>query len=765
VINSFSFKPLQSKWHNIITLSYLLIGLAVTKSFNQVIPGWINVLFAAPLILAVPYEIGKVFMYLISKVNLWMISKERAAVKFLVCWFAGLAAITLIAGVLQVLGVFYLLLAIVPGLLFVELLIDLSDFDFQISGFPRQKLYSIVISAIIGVLPVLITIPFLPYPLFGLNHDSARAIIQPVTLATENYHLMLDARIPEVILLAIPSYFLNADPLGLLWVSRFILAMVFGCGIFLFVQDKIRDFRFSMVAVLFASLIMSGGADPTGMLFFDIPAQQFKGTTVLYAMFPFALLLVDRNSLNSKNYAKGMAKVVTAVGIASVLVYLLFLTEDRMFALPNGSLVFTAKPLMLLIVFLTTLVAGNALFKSVERKVEFTLLYLYSFVAFLLNPHGGLITVSVLLLYTLLVSLETKQKLRSKSVKPMVYLATFAAVVALVYIVLQKLGMFNIQLTIPYLLTVWNVDFLFKYNEFIYGNGILIIALFALSMAYTLIMRKERAILASLMASILLILYFSPVVWSYRVFSFLNPFMTVVMVFLLRGLLFNFERIKLKISIRKKSRALRLSSLVLICLLIIITPIIVQPVYIRFSYRNVLIPSNQPAQTYFTPAEYKATTFIKDNMGRNTIIVSDYFSMWLLTPLSNSVWIIDRVMETEEMSNNSLNTLRFIKDDVFHANSSESAFYAIHSLENRITPESEYHVNGLGMKNFTFIVIMSTRTSRWLALDALDLPYTQSPSIDTSAFTLFYNPKYFKLLTQVDGQVYIFEVLPVAFSS
>lgn len=743
----------------------MLVGWVVTKFGFSLIPEYVWVILAMPLILVIPYKIGNLFTFLITKLtSISSLTKESKVTDVLLCWIVGLGGVVLISAALQALGFFYLFFYVLTGLLLVELIINPTRlWSFQLSKVSKHKIVAAFVACAIGILPLIISLQFIPYPLFGLNHDSARAIIQPSILAIEDQYLMLDVRLPEVMLISIPSFFFNLDPISVLWMSRFVLAFLFAIGIFLYCQEKVKDLRLSLLAVLISTFILTGGTEPTGMLFFDVPAQQFKGTTILYALFPLTLLLIDQKIQTQQRSLKSMIKVTFLVGFVSLLLYLFLLVEDQMLALPRGMLVFQIRPLILPLIFVTSILVGNKLFSKRENRLGFNILFMISFVFILIHIHEGLLTVLALFLYILLSSFSSWQKKNLTGIVSPINLARIAAVFVFLYVLLQRMDIIHIDsVTIPYLSAKWDVGFSFKFNEFVIGTGALILAFFILSQLYLLLVKKVGVIVPSLIASIMLFGYFSPIIWGYRLFRIINPFMTIMIVLLLYSLCKIVDRPELSLTIRKKVIPKRLSSILLLFLVVGLFPSLFYPVYDRFAFRNEFIPDNQPAQTYFLPAEYEAAIFIREQMPRNTIIVSDYFSMWLLTPISNSVWLIDRVMEVEEMNNESQETLRFLKKDILRAESSEKAYERIHLLSNRIPPESLYHINDAGIENFTFIVVISTRTSAWLSQDSLDLSYRTAYSIDPVTFNLFYNHRYFKLLQQIDGQVYIFEVIPTA---
>ncbi len=747
----------RTRLSNLVILGYLLVGFVVSMFRSDFVPEYLWTILALPVMITVPYEIGRVFILLVNKVtNISIGVTESKAVKFFIFWMAGICGVSLVAGLLQRQGLFYMFFAVIVCLLFIAFLVCPSHYkQFNVSV---RSICMLVASSFIGILPVLISIPYIPYPLFGLNHDLARAIIQPSTLAIENYHLMLDARLPDVILVAIPSYFFHLDPLPVVWMARYLLAALFACGIFLYLQDKIQDNRLSLLGALISSFIMSGGKDPTGMLFFDIPAQHFKGSTIFYSMFPFALLLVNSSQACGKRHTKNVVKGSISVGLISVFLYFIHLLEDPTLGLPRGTFVFEIKPLLLPALFFLILVIGKYLFQDIELRTVFIVLYLIAFTSFLIHVHEGLLFVAVLLLYGV-VSLFQKEKRHGRIVLSPIILTRLVALVALFWVVLQRIKVLDLGImSIPYLHVQWDVDFFFKFDEYLYGNGEAIIIFFVVSQTYLLLAGRKHMIPTSIMSSMLLITYFAPIIWTYRVYKYLNPFMTTAMIFLLSELLYRATNIKFIIIVQRRFSQLKLATIIFVLFLVTTTPFLVQPIYARFSYRNESIPSEQRAQTYFTPAEFEASMFIRRNMSRNLIIISDYFTMWLMTPLSNTIWLIDRVMEVEEMSIDSKETLQYLRDNVFRANSSRTAYNAIHTLTNRIPPESHYHINGLRIKNFTYVVVISTRTSAWTHQESLDFSLKPAMFIDNLLLSLFYDSKYFKFIRSISGEVFIFEV-------
>jgi len=247
-----------------------------------------------------------------------------------------------------------------------------------------------------------------------------------------------------------------------------------------------------------------------------------------------------------------------------------------------------------------------------------------------------------------------------------------------------------------------------------------------------------------------------PITWTYRIFKELNLFMAYVIAFLLLSLFDYIGRFRIRLLFIKKSKELRMDAyrlLMLSFLAVILILLLAQPLYYRFSYHCKYFPQKE-MQTQITIEEWEAALWMRKNLPKNAILISDYFSMWILTPLSNKVWAAEKSMDPPEQVPGLLPQLQYIKHQIFQASSSESAYRAIINIK-PIWVEEQYvnYIKGNAVeKNYTWIIVISKRTSEWVRLkDYYGFVWCwEKPEIDEKLVALFQNEHYFKIVYKND---------------
>jgi len=160
--------------------------------------------------------------------------------------------------------------------------------------------------------------------------------------------------------------------------------------------------------------------------------------------------------------------------------------------------------------------------------------------------------------------------------------------------------------------------------------------------------------------------------------------------------------------------------------------------------------------------EYEAALWIKENLPETTVIVSDYKTIQILGSIGDTVWLPGRSMGAETLDEKSKELLNRIKNDVFKANYSEEVFRTILTLPKLMHVHDRRYIEYAGIKqdNLTFIVVLSSRTVKWLNQQSInDVLEAQYTSIPQEYLRIFSDPKYFELIyADKDGYLYIFKL-------
>jgi hypothetical protein len=134
--------------------------------------------------------------------------------------------------------------------------------------------------------------------------------------------------------------------------------------------------------------------------------------------------------------------------------------------------------------------------------------------------------------------------------------------------------------------------------------------------------------------------------------------------------------------------------------------------------------------------------------------------MLFLTSLSNKVWLTSKQMHGS-IAATYHQILLLIKDNVFKAADAETAYRAIQAIKGVIPWEERYYLeySNINPENLTFLVVISSRTVRWIEQESLDdVHLPEYSEVSFEHLEIFNDTRYFKLLYSIDEKLFIFEV-------
>ncbi|MHA1334111.1 MAG: hypothetical protein ACTSPL_08605, partial [Candidatus Odinarchaeia archaeon] len=190
-------------------------------------------------------------------------------------------------------------------------------------------------------------------------------------------------------------------------------------------------------------------------------------------------------------------------------------------------------------------------------------------------------------------------------------------------------------------------------------------------------------------------------------------------------------------------------------LVIVIAPNILNPLYMKFSR----FPGSKLASY-----EYEAALWLRDNTEETEVILSDYWTMMLLNPLSNKIWLTDRQFRYEPLDLEYKHLLEELRNGVFKAPNPQAAYRKIITLVDEmrfgIDWTEQYYCNYVGIdpKNISFIIVLSSRTVKWLETEKNNVMEPQYSTVNNNYLAIFNNAKYFTPLFKISRQIYIFKV-------
>ena len=102
-----------------------------------------------------------------------------------------------------------------------------------------------------------------------------------------------------------------------------------------------------------------------------------------------------------------------------------------------------------------------------------------------------------------------------------------------------------------------------------------------------------------------------------------------------------------------------------------------------------------------TEYEYKTAVWLRENTRETDLIVSDYWTMMLLNPISNKIWLTDRQFMASSLGPESQNLLNQFKNRVFGANNSLEANQVLQNITDQISDEidwtEKYYMDYIGL--------------------------------------------------------------------
>jgi hypothetical protein len=268
------------------------------------------------------------------------------------------------------------------------------------------------------------------------------------------------------------------------------------------------------------------------------------------------------------------------------------------------------------------------------------------------------------------------------------------------------------------------------------------------------------------MLSATLLAFFFPDLWTFRISRYFRPFIAYVLAVAFCSIYDFMKSISskwyIRINIVSRQVTLGLNKIASISfigvLLISMYPSLIGPLY-----KVCLSNTSKPAIADY---EYETAAWLKNNMPKSTVIVSDYKTMLYLTSLSDKLCLTNAMEYARELSEEQKHILAWIKYNIFKAPNSQTAFYAIYHLTNLIkfwrSGELFYmNYSGIRVEELTFVIVISSRTVKWLESEADEIHYAQFSKVPSKYLQLFEDVNYFSLVYEIENKIYVFKARPL----
>jgi hypothetical protein len=763
---------------NSLTLDYIFYCsiilfslLARIINISQLFLAFIGAYF----FLIVPYVVGKSIL----KINLEkkIIEIFGNISKYYIEWIFGLCFLTVLSAILEFFSLRIIIdhIYMIPFIsiffnIITDFLIDNHIAKTEISC-PHLSKY-LFISIFLGIGQVaIIKIFFLPIPYTGFNFDIPYTTNLATVRMIEDGFVSLLWRWLEFTNAAIISKLLNLDTLYFISVASFSLIIIYCSGVFLISNKLFENTKLALLSVLFSIFLNTGSLGAS--IFIDKAAYVYRSNTIVSSIFPFALYVLY--SIYEKNIVNKKRNFLLSfwLFIVTLLFFIFYNTSwirVEYLGLPQGWLGFYLFPIATFLIFIITLLI---LYLFTRRDTIFTLsiITIILLTAFLSHGLEAVLFGGFLFFFSI-----------TKIINDMNYIKNISLLVSyttFLFIILQLTGMITKSLNLYDLIFYLRANpinsvtgFDLKWETFFDVthpyNAIIISIILSASVIFLLIEKNKKFITILALTWIGLFIFFIPELYVYRMYSVLTPLMALTFTYVL-------FKISQKISylITEKNRKIKNNKPInetelrmnlhvgsLIILFLLISPTLFIPFYSRYSFT----PEGSTFNSYFTDYDYQVAKWIKENTSKNTIIISDYFSMKTYQGLSSRINTYSGLNAGEE-SIDAQSDLTFLKYAIFHANTSINAYESTFSFVQRqlkhISWQESYALKHLGISidNSTVLIVINPRTSRWIEqrgiLDVRE-PYGEVYPIH---LTNFKDRRYFYPIFQIENKVYVFKLI------
>lgn len=702
----------------LIFFAYILFVWIITRTIE--LSGMLLGFLGVPLIVIIPILIGNVIASIIQTgSNIY----KCDVCKYIFSFLYGISVMILLLLFMDMLSIFSIEL-------YSSIIILISFYSIRISH-PTVKsddfeghLKELIIVLFIGLIPPIFVSYYSPYPfinsldIFNHLHYSQIILENSVVLILNSYlqtfHIMI----------ALALYFSNAyeDPLAIFWAIRFLLYPLYSIGVYIFTFSIVKN---KFVSILSATigvwiLISVGG---------DHGLYNFTPRMLIYVLIPYILYLINKffEKVHEKITIDKVGLILASLTLFNMVIFTSIYASKFIYPLPIIIL------LIIIFFFTATILYFN------DDYMKYMLYFLPIFLANLLihNLMGFVLNI-LLIPYILAVYFKDKKRL-------MVPLL-FMSIVTFLLVISQKNEVISFQV-IELINTQAKHNFLYMYrgvtNALPYFIRILLILGICISMKY------HKIVPSTLVLLTISILYFSPILNIERVALYSIPLISLISAYIIYK------------SIKISSRTNQYRSIRIILLLLLI-PLIILSLFA--SYSNTIefsmnIKSTDGYYSHFTQYEYDLGRWVKQNTEKDTLIISDRSTEFIIGGLANRDIVIARGKDRrfDEVT---------VIADIMLDSDAESAHKKIKEISNYGNFTSytyTYKQEEIKKHNQTLIIINGRTVNVLKAYQkngALSARHAGTPvNFETfDGFSKFFNEEFFELIYSIPGNIYVFEV-------
>lgn len=738
------------------SLIYLYVGLLLTHIFE--FPEILKTLFSLPSFIVMPLLVGICFIESIKIIKKTSMLELRGACYFALCFFFGSGLISIFAGVLQLLNlsfmiqnIGYFILASVTLFFIVFYYFgknDLLSSELSISltrWWKQLFLIFTIASALLIYKCTIITIPLTAWSSWA----NPLAQVQAVLRILNQGFFDITQRWLEIILSSISCRLFNiTSPEFFAYFATIIVTVMLAVGTFALAKYFINKTSIAVLCAIFSMFLNS----PLG--YHEVVTYHFKSNTLLISLLPWAILLTI-NLFNKIQFQKFRNKI-TPIFPSALFFGSLFVLSSSLgyqFFVENGVSYETQltilRPLLLILIPASFFLI-SFLIKEVPALTISSVILFFNVVLYMTNESEFIIYFIAFELFVLLYCILSRNSIGVG------YFLKLTGLILSIVILLTWLNVINLSdLNLSSLLgyTQYSINsFDQKKIMLSDGNALTTLYLFGLGISILIFSRSKKDSLLLGLIIIFFGIFFFPEYWSIRMLGMTIPFMALAISKVFESIF------SLNYSLPWKKKKIRLfSSIAIITLIfIVLIPGLVSPIHNKLTS----FPPSRLANY-----EYETAVWLRENTEETDIILSDYWTMMLLTPLSNKIWFTDRFFTSDSLDIIYKEILSELKMNVFLSSNSETAYHSLLNLsltiQKNIDWTEKYYLTTKNIKqeDLTFLMILSSRTVEWLKDSNLDVDTPQYLPIDSIYFVPFNDSQKFEEVFSISQHIYVFKVV------
>jgi hypothetical protein len=531
------------------------------------------------------------------------------------------------------------------------------------------------------------------------------------------------------------------------WFAIVAVDLFFVGGVYTFLRKTSLSISYSMLGAIISSYVLIW--DP---LYLFPPIHDLQPRTLMLVMFPFLLSAAIDFAKNSQSQIKRSTISIAIAGIFSVGLF----AAMRFMVHPE----LVQRTLIILPVFsmiLFCLVLSNLKFNGGLASTRFCFFFLLTALP-LVHSYEGAFYIVLALFFTgfFLLSLRKTQ---------IAWFSSFlfsGATFAVLYLIINNIIFISPKtvLSLPFLPpssvgAAYTYSPLYSYNALINAISPFIFCLAAIGVAISFFNKpKGNAALASVTTlTLAAIIYFLPIPDIVRVGAAMAPFIPLFAITSIKTFfeaLSNYLKenpvvnsIKLPLRRGRLSFSTNIAKFVLVVLvLLVVFAALLVPFqsYLNSKTSNLNSIGSPSHLSLVSDDEYQMGLWLRNNVPEDSMVISDPETMYIMSGISGRSIPISNSMLIEDLQIPDQVRLYWIKFNIFSSQDSERASFYSQALGGKFP-----------------LIIVSGRTEKWInQTQFVQAPYNLTNSVVSCNLPVFLNSSSFRLLHEIDGQIYAF---------